>query len=63
MANGTAWTVGQAPEFKVGLEYISNNFRGKSITNVRTLLGENSWTYLARSNLALGGQFNLNLSN
>ena len=63
VANTSASTVGSNPEFKVGFEYTSSKFRAKTLTNIRTLLGETSWTYLARSNFAIGGQFNLNLSN
>ena len=47
----------KVPEFKAGLDYNTSSTKAKFLTNLRTLVGEGSLTYLARSNLAVGANF------
>lgn len=63
IVNGTAWTLpaNKAPEFKVGLEYNTSNVKAKFLTNVRSLLGEGSFTYLHANKWLVGSNLNLNL--
>ena len=51
---------GKTPEFKGGFEYISANARAKLLLNLRTLLGDFTFSYLAKSSTALGGNFVFN---
>ncbi len=62
VANGSAWTVPTTgvPDFKVGLEYISGNSRAKALFNVRTLLGDITFTHLVKSNFSLGANLLVN---
>lgn len=47
----------KVPEFKAGINYETSSTKGKFLTNLRTLVGEGSLTYLARDNLVLGTNF------
>ena len=59
MLNCTAWAgpSTKAPEFKVGLDLSNEKTKLKFLTNVRSLVSEGSFTYLARSNFILGANY------
>ena len=42
------------PVFKAGVEFVNSNARVKFLTNMRTGLIENNFTYLARPSLVVG---------
>jgi len=46
--------------FKAGIEYTHANGRALFLLNLRSLVGETSFTYLARPNLVIGSNFIVN---
>lgn len=53
----------RVPDLKIGTEYTTDDAKVKLYTNVRTLVTEFNWTYLARTNFAIGSNFVLNKQN
>ena len=57
LAGLNAWTMpsNKIPELKTGFEYLHENLRAKLLMNLKSFVLDTSVTYLARSDLIVGG--------
>ncbi len=50
----------RTPDLKVGTEYCTDKAKVKFYTNIRSLVSELNWTYMAKNNFAIGSNLVLN---
>lgn len=63
MFNGTAWSLPttNVPDLKVGFDLQNSSTKVKLLSNLRSFVTEGNFTYLARSNFALGANYVLDV--